>query len=126
MTQPLTGKDLLGMVQELSKAASPSRRELARLCGYAKTTKKGEARVDVTGFYQALLEAKGIKLNSDTFSKRGREATSRVKVQKNGQIVLGSSYTRSMGLQPGDTFDIKLGYKHIHLVQRGGESAEAE
>ena len=36
---------------------------------------------------------------------------------KNGQIVIGAAYTESMGLKPGDEFVIKLGYKHIHLVQ---------
>jgi hypothetical protein len=30
-----------------------------------------------------------------------------------------------MGLQPGDEFEIKLGYKHIHLKQVEG-SAEGE
>jgi AbrB family looped-hinge helix DNA binding protein len=40
-----------------------------------------------------------------------------VSVHKNGQIVIGSTYTKEMGLKPGDEFDIKLGYKHIHLIQ---------
>jgi len=38
-------------------------------------------------------------------------------VHKNGQIVIGSTYTDEMGLKPGDEFEIKLGYKHIHLIQ---------
>jgi bifunctional DNA-binding transcriptional regulator/antitoxin component of YhaV-PrlF toxin-antitoxin module len=38
-------------------------------------------------------------------------------VHKNGQIVIGAAYTQAMGLQPGDEFEIKLGYKHIHLIQ---------
>ncbi|MEM9484009.1 MAG: AbrB-like transcriptional regulator, partial [Cyanobacteria bacterium P01_F01_bin.116] len=28
-------------------------------------------------------------------------------------------YTQEMGLKPGDEFEIKLGYKHIHLIQLG-------
>ncbi|HCF30137.1 MAG TPA: AbrB family transcriptional regulator, partial [Cyanobacteria bacterium UBA11049] len=44
-------------------------------------------------------------------------ATYRVTVHQNGQIVIGSSYTQSMGLKPGDEFEIKLGHKHIRLIQ---------
>jgi bifunctional DNA-binding transcriptional regulator/antitoxin component of YhaV-PrlF toxin-antitoxin module len=40
-----------------------------------------------------------------------------VSVHKNGQIVIGATYTQSMGLNSGDEFEIKLGYKHIHLIQ---------
>ena len=29
-----------------------------------------------------------------------------------------------MGLQPGDEFEIKLGYKHIHLVQLDSNKME--
>jgi AbrB family looped-hinge helix DNA binding protein len=45
-----------------------------------------------------------------------------VSVHKNGQIVIGSTYTQEMGLKPGDEFEIKLGYKHIHLIQVGSEA----
>ncbi|MBA3922219.1 MAG: AbrB family transcriptional regulator, partial [Nostocaceae cyanobacterium] len=43
--------------------------------------------------------------------------TYRVSVHQNGQIVIGATYTKAMGLEPGDEFEIKLGYKHIHLIQ---------
>ncbi|GAB1538738.1 hypothetical protein NUACC21_14020 [Scytonema sp. NUACC21] len=46
-----------------------------------------------------------------------REPTYRVSVHQNGQIVIGATYTKAMGLKPGDEFEIKLGYKHIHLIQ---------
>ena len=126
MTEVLTGKDLLSKVKELNQTLSkPTRRELARLCGYSKTTKKGEARINVTGFYEALLEAKGLTVGSEKQSKRrGRTATMKVVVQKNGQILIGSSYSKKMGLEPGDEFDIKLGYKHIHLVKSDDSSEE--
>lgn len=123
MTEPLVGKELLKKVKELQKTSpEAARRELASLCGYVKTTKKGAARVNVAGFYEALLEARGVDLGSDTESKRrGREKTYRISVQKNGQLLLGSAYTKGMNLQPGDEFDVKLGYKHIHLVKHGEE-----
>jgi hypothetical protein len=114
VTAPLTGKALLQKVKELENL---SRREKAKQCGYF-AMKNGEMRVDVTGFYDAVLAAKGIHLDPETAKDgRGREATYRVSVHKNGQIVIGSVYTQEMRLQPGDEFIIKLGYKHIHLIQ---------
>ena len=50
---------------------------------------------------------------------RGREPTYRVSVHQNGQIVIGATYTKAMNLKPGDEFEIRLGYKHIHLIQLG-------
>jgi AbrB-like transcriptional regulator len=32
-------------------------------------------------------------------------------------LLIGSTYINQMGLKEGDEFEIKLGYKHIHLVQ---------
>ncbi|MFO0142154.1 MAG: AbrB-like transcriptional regulator, partial [Aphanizomenon sp.] len=31
----------------------------------------------------------------------------------------GATYTKAMNLKPGDEFEIRLGYKHIHLIQLG-------
>ncbi|HEY9849489.1 MAG TPA: AbrB family transcriptional regulator [Leptolyngbyaceae cyanobacterium] len=115
VTAPLTGKALLQKVKELSHL---SRRETAKACGYYSVTKNNETRVNLTDFYDALLAARGIPLDPDSSKDgRGREATYRVSVHKNGQIVIGSTYTEAMGLKPGDEFEIKLGYKHIHLIQ---------
>ena len=115
----LTGKALLQRVKELSHL---TKREKARECGYYTLTKDGQIRVDVTGFYDALLEARGITLDPDKGKDgRGREPTYRVSVHKNGQIVIGSTYTQEMGLKSGDEFEIKLGYKHIHLIQLDDE-----
>jgi len=33
--------------------------------------------------------------------------------------VIGATYTKAMGLKAGDEFEIRLGYKHIHLIQLG-------
>ncbi|MFB2920761.1 AbrB family transcriptional regulator [Aerosakkonema funiforme] len=114
-TAPLTGKALLQKVKELSHLP---RRETAKRCGYYSVSKNNQARVNLTDFYDALLAARGIPLDPEgSKDGRGREATYRVSVHKNGQIVIGSTYTESMGLKPGDEFEIKLGYKHIHLIQ---------
>jgi hypothetical protein len=123
MIAPLRGKPLLQKVKELSDM---SRREVARECGYYTETRKGETRINLAEFYEALLEARGINLDSESGQKRGREASYRISVQKNGQILIGSAYTKEMGLKPGDVFDVKLGYKHIHLYQNDEATAEGD
>jgi len=128
-TAPLTGKALLQKVKELSHLP---RRETAKRCGYYTTTKNNQTRVNLTDFYDAVLAARGILTGSEgPKDGRGREPTYRVSVHKNGQIVIGAAYTQAMGLKPGDEFEIKLGYKHIHLIQldaskgdRNGDHAE--
>lgn len=115
--KPLTGKALL---QRLSELGSVSCREAAKLCGYYRVTKSGEVRVNLGKFYEAVLAAKGLEVHSsekeaNSQSARGRSPSYRVKVHQNGQIVIGSAYTKAMNLKPGDTFKIKPGYKHIHL-----------
>ena len=113
---PLTGKALLQKVKELSHLP---RRETAKRCGYFTRGKSSsQMRVNLTDFYDAVLAAKGVPLDPDGQKDgRGREPTYRVSVHRNGQIVIGSTYTQEMGLKPGDEFVIKLGYKHIHLKQ---------
>lgn len=130
-TTPLTGKALLQKVKELSHLP---RRETAKRCGYYTTTKNDQTRVNLTDFYDALLVARGVPLGAESSKDgRGREPTYRVSVHQNGQIVIGAAYTKAMGLKPGDEFEIKLGYKHIHLIQldadksdRNGDNEEAE
>jgi hypothetical protein len=125
VTELLNGKALLQKVKELKESnGNPTKRELARHCGYSITTSKGESRINVAGFYEALLAAKGLSLGPEQSQRRGREATFRVSVQKNGQILIGAAYTKNMNLQPGDEFDVKLGYKHIHLIQRDESSGD--
>ncbi len=120
-TAPLTGKSLLQKI----KSSNLSKRELAKECGYYSVTKDGETRVNFADFYDAVLAAKGIALEPEsTKDGRGREATYRVSVHQNGQIVIGSAYTELMGLKPGDEFEIKLGYKHIHLIQLDSNKTE--
>ncbi len=121
-TTPLTGKALLQKVKELSHLP---RRETAKRCGYYTTTKNNQTRVNLTDFYDALLVAKGLPLDPEgSKDGRGREPTYRVSVHQNGQIVIGAAYTKAMGLKPGDEFEIKLGYKHIHLIQLDGDPSE--
>jgi len=112
---PLKGKALLQKFNELGPLAKG---ELAKGCGYYTLTKDDQIRANLADFYKALLEAKGLVLDPEgSKDGRGREPTYRVSIHKNGQIVIGSTYTQKMGLKPGDEFVIKLGYKHIRLEQ---------
>jgi AbrB family looped-hinge helix DNA binding protein len=121
-TAPLTGKALLQKVKELSQLP---RRETAKRCGYYTITKNSQTRVNLTDFYDALLVATGVPLSPEgSKDGRGREPTYRVSVHQNGQIVIGAAYTKAMGLKPGDEFEIKLGYKHIHLIQMDVDKTE--
>jgi len=121
-TAPLTGKALLQKVKELSQLP---RRETAKRCGYYTITKNSQTRVNLTDFYDALLVARGVPLSPEgSKDGRGREPTYRVSVHQNGQIVIGAAYTKAMGLKPGDEFEIKLGYKHIHLIQMDVDKVE--
>lgn len=119
--KPLTGKALL---KKIEKAAGSSKRDLAIQCGYFTITKTGRTRVDLTSFYNAVLSAQGLTLNSsDEQSQRGREATFRASVHKNGQLIIGSAYTEKAKLKPGDILEIKLGYKHIKLERVAANDA---
>jgi hypothetical protein len=113
-TSPLTGKALLRQVTEL---ASSSKRDTAIACGYAKTAKSGKIRVDLTGFYNAVLAAKGVNVDADEKKDgRGKVASYRATVQKNGSLIIGSTYIKKLGLVEGDVLEIKLGSKHIRLI----------
>ena len=110
----LTGSDLLAKVKELGDA---SKSELVRASGYVSTKKDGSERLNFTAFYEALLEAKGLNLGSDTSSrgKGGRKLSYVTTVQGNGNLLVGKAYTAMLDLQPGDEFEIKLGRKQITL-----------
>ena len=122
-TEQLTGKSLLQKI----KSSNLPKRELAKECGYFSISKDDEVRVNLGDFYDAVLAAKGIALEPKSEKEgRGREATYRVTVHQNGKIVIGSSYTELMGLKPGDEFEIKLGHKHIRLIQIDDNKSGAE
>jgi AbrB-like transcriptional regulator len=112
---PLTGKALQAKIKEL---ASLSKSETAKGCGYYSVAKNGTVKVNLKKFYDAVLQSKGININIDDKPKadgRGREATYRATVYKNGQLLIGAAYTKALNLVPGDEFEIKMGYKHIYL-----------
>ncbi|WP_245395550.1 AbrB family transcriptional regulator [Anthocerotibacter panamensis] len=120
----LTGKELLKKVSELSPIAS--KKEIARASGYVARTKAGKERVNLTKFMNALLAAKGISMGGQpTATRGGRNAGYRIRVQANGNLLVGAAYTREMDLEPGTEFEIVLGRKFIKLV-KVGQSDEPE
>lgn len=124
--EPLTGEALLKKVKELEHL---SKEEKAKACGYSTLTKGGVERVNMMAFLNALIDAEGIDIDGGGQEGRGRggrSASYRITVQSNGNLLLGGAYTRQMGLNPGDEFEISLGRKHITLRQLdAGEEAES-
>jgi hypothetical protein len=114
--EPLIGEPLLKKVKELEHH---SKEEKARECGYYTVTKNGVERVNMMKFLNALIDAEGIELDGKQSAngRGGRSASYRISVQSNGNLLIGSAYTKQMELKPGDEFEISLGRKHIHLKQ---------
>ena len=121
----LTGPELLSKVKELGDV---SKSELVRECGYVSTKKDGSERLNFTAFYEALLNAKGVNLGTDSAGrgtgKGGRKLSYTTKIQFNGNLLVGKAYTGMLDLKPGDEFEIKLGKKQIRLVPVGGSDEE--
>ena len=114
--EPLIGQELLDKVKELELI---SKEDKAKQCGYYTVTKNGVERVNMMKFLNALIDAEGIELdtNSSSDGRGGRSASYKISVQRNQNLLIGSAYTKQMGLEPGDEFKITLGRKHIRLQQ---------
>ncbi len=114
--EPLTGEALLKKVKELEHL---SKEEKAKECGYYTLTRNGVERVNMMKFLNALIDAEGIELDGKQSGngRGGRSASYKISVQSNGNLLIGSAYTKQMDLKPGDEFEISLGRKHIHLRQ---------
>lgn len=121
--EPLDGEELIRKVKELGNL---SKEEKAKACGYYTVTKNGIERVNMMQFLNALIDAEGIQLDSapKADGRGGRSASYRITVQSNGNLLIGSAYTKQLGVKPGDEFEINLGRKHIHLKQMEGEDQD--
>ena len=121
----LTGSELLAKVKELGDV---SKSELVRECGYWSTKKDGSERLNFTAFYEALLNAKGVNLGTDSAGrgtgKGGRSLSYTTKIQFNGNLMVGKAYTAVLDLKPGDEFEIKLGRNQIKLIPLGSPEEE--
>ena len=121
----ITGPELLAKVKELGDV---SKSDLVRECGYVSTKKDGGERLNFTAFYEALLNAKGVNLGTDSTGRGtgrgGRKLRYTTKIQFNGNLMVGKAYTALLDLQPGDEFEIKLGRKQIKLIPLGSPEEE--
>ncbi len=61
--EPLVGAELLAKVKELGDVGKS---DLVRACGYFSIKEDGGERINFTGFYEALLEAKGVDMSTNT------------------------------------------------------------
>ncbi|UFP95275.1 AbrB family transcriptional regulator [Gloeobacter morelensis] len=132
---PVSGKELLKLIKQ---NPGKSAKQLAEMAGYTTVTKTGQKRVKMLAFQSAVLEANNIAIKPEQEEvetvRGGRKASYRIQVQQNGNLLIGSAYTRQMGLIPGTEFEIQIGRKHIKLVQVGmpgsgedyGEAAESK
>jgi len=122
--EPLTGEALLTKVKQLEHLG---KEEKAKECGYYTVTKNGVERVNMMKFLNALIDAEGIQLDGKQSNngRGGRSASYRITVQSNGNLLIGSAYTKQMDLKPGDEFEISLGRKHIRLKQIDSPNSEA-
>ena len=114
----LIGKELLEKSKSLSKK---SEEEIARGCGYIGPS----GRVLRKSFYRAYIDAKYGKSSkrinaarSAHRTSRGRQAEFKTKVHGNGNLLIGHSYTKKLGLIPGQEFQIhiKKESKIIYLI----------
>ncbi|MEB3233435.1 MAG: AbrB family transcriptional regulator [Leptolyngbyaceae bacterium] len=121
--EPLVGEALLEKIKNLGDL---TKEEKAKACGYYTMTKGGVERVNLMKYMNALLEAEDIQLDGrqSKNGRGGRSASYRITVQSNGNLLIGSAYTKRMELKPGDEFEISLGRKHIKLTQLGDEDEE--
>ena len=118
----LVGQELLAKVKD---AGDGSKSDLVKACGYVSKKKDGSDRLNFTAFYEALLEAKGVRLGEGSgVGKGGRKLSYVATVQGNGNLLIGKAYTVMLDLKPGDDFEIKLGRKQIRLIPAGGSEED--
>jgi hypothetical protein len=120
----LTGQDLLDAVAQNPKLRTG---DLVRHCGYYRTRQDGSESLNYTGFYKALLEAKGCHFFSDgslDASGRGRHRrlSHVASVHQTGQVAIGKSYIDQLGLKPGDKLRIVMGRGCLKLAPCKGPS----
>ena len=108
----LHGAELIARVKELGEV---TKAELVRGCGYASTGKDGRERLNMTAFYEALLEAKGVSLLGEN-GHSGRKLSYTAKVQGNGNLIIGKAYTGLSGAQVGEVYGIKVSRRQIRLL----------
>jgi AbrB-like transcriptional regulator len=121
----ITGDELLKLIKD---NAGASGKQLAEQAGYTTTTKTGQVRVKMLAFQNAVLSANKINFKDTPSESKGvrggRKASFFIQVQNNGNLLIGSAYTKQMGLEPGTYFTIQPGRKQFKLIQEFGLEEE--
>jgi len=116
----LKGEELLDMVKAMNGA---SKSELVRAAGYVTVRKDGVERLNFTGFYEAIVAAKGLIKTVDERQSPGRKLSYAATVHFNGSLVVGKGYMEQLGAKPGDGYRIELGRNGVvRLVPTAAES----
>ena len=88
--EPLVGAELLAKVKEIGDVGKS---DLVRACGYFSIKEDGGERLNFTGFYEALLGAKGIVLESSISNHddegEDEEKSIYIKTEPGGHILFG-------------------------------------
>ena len=88
--EPLVGAELLAKVKELGDVGKS---DLVRACGYFSIKEDGGERLNFTGFYEALLGAKGVGLDSASGSNddegEDEEKSIYIKTEPGGHVLFG-------------------------------------
>lgn len=114
----LTGQELLAFVKA---NGDMDQSELAREAGYTRVADSGKERIMAKQFCEALLEAKGVAIKVGR--RPGKAAQFETTVHKNGVILIGKTYSKKFGVEPGDVLDIVVDKDAIRLVPQGSEPA---
>ena len=117
----LVGK---GLIDYVTANGHLNQTELAAGAGYVKSTATGRTRILVKAFYNALLAAQGMTI--EVGKAPGKAAQFETAVHKSGIILLGKTYSKRFGIEPGDVLEIVLEDDAIHLVPKAAAVAGAK
>ena len=102
----LTGAALIKLVKDNPEL---NRSQLARKAGYMTETKEGKSKPAIQLFYDALLEAQGLTIrNGHPGIGGGKVSQNLTTVHKSGILLVGKSYVKDFGGEPGDVFGIEV------------------
>ena len=117
----LKGAELLAKVAQLGDTP---KNVLVEACGYVNKAGKPS----YAAFYEALVEAKGVKLAPPTTTskpKRGKPLSFTAKVAKSGTVPITAGYTTLLGLAPEDRVTIEHIGDTLVLRKAGAEACQA-
>ena len=84
-----------------------SRTELAKKAGYVRVTEDGKEQVLLQQFYDACFTAHGTPIKSGR-GLHGKPVAYQTTVHQSGILLIGNSYTKEFGADPGDVFGIEV------------------